>query len=111
IVSRVALRTHEPATVLAHIGVEHLVPELVPRDVLGGLGPEPFRVLLPAGVDLVISAHPASSPSRHHTRVRSPLLNGELANDISDIGRMASAVGKPRLRQPDTIPVCQYRND
>src|SRR6185503_21289920 len=63
IVGRIALGAHEPAAVLAGIGVEHLVPGLEPIDLARGHAPEDLRVLLPGGVNLVIAARHAS-PSR-----------------------------------------------
>src|SRR6185437_10148251 len=40
----------------AGIRVEHLFRRLEPVDLARGLGPEPLRVALPAGIDVVIAA-------------------------------------------------------
>ena len=69
VVGGVALGAREPAAVQTGVGIDHLVPELVPGDVTGGVGPEPFRVLFPRGVDLVIATH-RFPPMRHTTRLR-----------------------------------------
>src|SRR5262249_15166610 len=47
----------EPAPVDAGTGIEHPLGRLHPVDVLRRFAPEALRVVLPAGIDLVIAAH------------------------------------------------------
>ena len=58
---RVALCAHEPAAILAGVGIEHLVPGLVPVDLARSLGPEGFRVSHAGGIDLGIATRHGSS--------------------------------------------------
>src|SRR5690606_30589163 len=62
IVCGVALCARQPAAIFVHVGIEDPIPELVPADVSRCLSPEGFGVLLPAGVDLMISAHFSFTP-------------------------------------------------
>ena len=52
----VADAADEPAAVDASIRVEHPLRRLDPIDLLRGFAPKPLRVVLPAGIDLVIAA-------------------------------------------------------
>ena len=60
IVGCVALGARKPAAILAHIRIEHPIPELVPADVARSFCPERLGVAFPACVDLVITAHLSS---------------------------------------------------
>src|SRR4029450_10164631 len=55
----VADAADEPAPVDAIIRIEHPPRWLDPIDLIRGFAPKPLRVALPAGVDLVITAHSA----------------------------------------------------
>ena len=52
----VADAADEPAPVDAGIRIEHPLRRLDPVDLLRGFAPKPLRVVLPAGIDLVIAA-------------------------------------------------------
>src|SRR5207245_520483 len=56
VVARVDHAARKPAVKRGARAVEHAIPTLVPVDGFAGFGPEPFRVLGPLRVDLVLAA-------------------------------------------------------
>src|SRR5207245_1946652 len=56
VVARVDPAARKPAVKRGARAVEHAIPMLVPVDGFAGFGPEPFRVLGPLRVDLVLDA-------------------------------------------------------
>ena len=67
--ARIADTADEPAPVDAGIGIEHLLRRLDPVDLLRGFTPKTLRVVLAAGIDLVVAA-----PSGIHGSVSARII-------------------------------------
>src|SRR5262245_7343138 len=99
IVSGVALSTDKPAAVLAHVGVEHPVPELIPADFFGSFCPKRFWVLCPSAINLVVAAHRGDPPvvsAGQRTEPGSQARERQITNAVAGTQRARAACTQPR---------------